>query len=295
MKVEINTKSKILAVTLIVSVFLIFTSCNLFLSLPRGRENLNDPAAQITAFTAVPSGDKSIVTMWNWKDPSNWVGMDERIDEIKIMHSITGYPDINFPFIGQKYDNNSAWQYEWDSLIGRITHYFALYAKDNKGTWYAPIRAKAKLPGTLESGISYYIKKSLIIDGGPVVLNPDPLSIDNWNWAVVHFDLPEDIFIVNATINVSVGALTEITFAALDGSLPNDDWEKWDWLQNGWIVNEAASMTFNASSAFYDITEVIRAAAIGSEKAILIKTTDGSSFNIVNNALTPYIIADIIK
>ena len=299
MKEKNNIRSGILAVLLLIPLFLILTSCNLILSLPRGRENINDPAAQITAFTAVPSGDKSVVTMWNWKD-SNYISSEERIDEIKIMHSITGYPDINVPFAGQKYDNNSEWQYEWHSLIGGITHYFSLFAKDNDGNWYAPLRAKAKLPGTTESNITYTRQIAFNYDNaGNGNSNPSTLNVRNSEWVVIFFDLPTDAFIVNAQIKMVITPnplCTEITFAALDGILPDNDLDKWYCLQDNSIVNESAAATFNINQPSYNITEVVRAASIGSTNAILIKTMDASDFTIDNTAVSPpIIIADIIK
>ena len=126
---------------LVLVILSFFFSCNLFLSSPHGRENLDDDAAQITAFTAVPSSDNSVVTMWNWKEPPVWLN-DERITEIKIQHSILGYPDNYIFFAGETFTNTSIWQHEWTDLIPGITHYFSLFAKvsdNDKGDfWCAP-------------------------------------------------------------------------------------------------------------------------------------------------------------
>lgn len=287
-----------LCTILFLLIFLSISSCNLFLSLPRGRENLNDPAAQITAFTAVPSGDKSIVTMWNWRDAPGWISSEERIDEIKIMHSITGYPDINFPFIGQKYDDNSTWQYEWDILIGGITHYFALYAKDNNGTWYAPLRAKAKLPGTAETGVKYNRVNSVNADSATAEWMPDnPLEIRESKWAVVYFDIPVGVYINKAIISLmQAGTALNVTFAPLNAPLPENNMEIYNSLNNGDVVNYSQSITFTTLAPIYDITDVVRAAAVYSEQAIIIKTSDpASTLDYDNNASLPYIIADIIK
>lgn len=286
-------------ILIIILINVIFNSCNLFFSSPHGRENIFDDAAQITAFTAVPSSDKSIMTMWNWKEPPSWLN-DERITDIQIQHSILGYPDNYIFFASDSITDKSMWQKEWTDLIPGITHYFSLFARiddrDNGDIWLAPIKVKAKLPGTVESGLFFSRQEAVNIDNAAVVsLNPDPINVRSWEWAVIYFDIPDDVFIVNATINVLVGALSEITFAALDGFLPEDDWEKWNQLQDNSIVNEFASATFNINQASYNITEVVRAASIGPEKAILIKTTDASNFTIDNNASAPLIIADIIK
>ncbi|MCK5197511.1 MAG: hypothetical protein KAR21_04135, partial [Spirochaetales bacterium] len=162
-------------------------SCNLFFSNPHGRENINDSYAQLTAFTAVPSGDKSIVTMWNWRDALSWTN-DDVITEIKIQHSILGYPDNYIFFAGETFTDNNDWQYEWEDLISGITHYFSLFAKasDNDGNdiWYAPLKSKAKLPGTLESSI-IYSKDALHIDNaGAEIWDPVPsFLVTNTQWA----------------------------------------------------------------------------------------------------------------
>ncbi len=296
-------KNKIVVIfvvlVLLVIIFFSGSSCNLFLGLPRGRENLSDPIAQITAFTAVPSGDKSVVTMWNWKDAASWISSEDRIDEIKIMHSIAGYPDINLPFVGQKYDDNSSWQYEWDGLIGGITHYFALYAKDNEGTWYSPIRAKTKLPGSTETGINYSRTNSVNADNTGAEWLPDlSLEITSSKWAVLFFDFPDGIFVDTARIYLSDGGTTatNVTFAPLNGPLPYDDMEIWNSLDNGSIVDYSNSITFNTIDPSYDITNIVRAAAVNAEKAILITTNDpASTLAYDNNVPFPYIIADIIK
>ena len=271
----------------------------MFFSSPHGRENLDDEAAQITAFTAVPSSDKSVVTMWNWKDPPGWAN-DDRITEIQIQHSIFGYPENYIFFAGERFTNNSIWQHEWKNLIPGITHYFSIFAlgtnRDGDDIRYAPIKAKVKLPGTSETGKIYSRLQAINIDNASIFTeNPVSLNINNSVWAVVYFDIPDGVYIVNAVLNVSVGALTEITFAALDGFLPSDNTDKWNQLQSDFIVNEASSKTFNINQASYNITDVVRAASMGLEKAILIKTTDASNFTLDNNASAPIIIADIIK
>jgi len=248
---------------------------------------------------AVPSSDNSVVTMWNWKGPPPWVN-DDRITEIQIQHSIFGYPENFVFFAGERFTDNSIWQHEWKDLIPGITHYFSIFALATNGDGddirYAPIKAKVKLPGTAETGKIYSRIRAINIDNTPVFTeNPVTLNVSNTQWAVVYFDIPENVYIVNASINVTVGVLTEITFVPLDGILPYDDMEKWNSLQNNSIVKEHTHKTYTASQASYNIREVVKAAVVGPEKAILIRTTDASNFTLDNNASAPIIIADIIK
>ncbi|MCD6397075.1 MAG: hypothetical protein J7L71_06010 [Spirochaetaceae bacterium] len=288
--------------SILILLFLFLGSCNLFFSSPHGRENLDDEAAQITAFTAVPSSDKSVVTMWNWREPPNWSN-DDRITEIQIQHSIFGYPENYVFFAGERFTDNSTWQHEWKDLIPGITHYFSIFALSTNGDGndirYAPIKAKVKLPGTAETGLSYPLLQTLNVDNaGGTNIDFDPITIGNSQWAILYFDLPENILVTDSSINVSITfapTLTEITFAALDGSIPTSGMDIWFQLQDGSIVNESAVKTFNVAQASYNITEVIRAAVLGPEKAILIKTTDGSGFTISNNVPAPNITTDIIK
>ncbi len=291
----------------ILFIIFFFSSCNLFFSLPHGRENVDDPNAQITAFTALPSGDDSIVTMWNWKDtPGSW--SDEEIDEIHIQHSILGYPENLNLIFGETFSNNTAWQHEWKDLIPGITHYFSLFAKSSDGDggdiWFAPIKAKITLPGTSETGVNYDRIDSLNIDNTGIAEwldDPDGvLEIGTSKWAVVFLDIPDNVYITSAKIIMSPLSIAgrTITFAPLDGTLPYDNWEIWNQLSDGSIVNEAAGVTYTVDPPVlgeFEITQVVRAASITSQKAILIKITSGTALSFDNNASAPRILADIIK
>nr|MDA3940270.1 hypothetical protein [Spirochaetia bacterium] len=281
-----------------------FPTCNLFFSSPHGRENLDDEAAQITAFTAVPSSDNSVVTMWNWKEPPSWV-YDDKITEIQIQHSIFGYPENYIFFANESISDKTQWQEEWTDLIPGITHYFSLFAMVDDGDggeiWLAPIKAKAKLPGTSEPSVNYSRSDSVNADNTMAEWLADPdisLEITSSKWAVVFFDFPDGIFVDSAKIYLSDGgtSATEVTFVPLTGFFPSDDMQIWYELDIGSIVNYSNSITFSTIDPFYDITSVVRAAATNPIKAILIKTNDpASTLTYDNNASAPYIIADIIK
>ncbi len=275
---------------------LLISSCNLFIVSPRARENVNDPGTQIIAFTAAPSGEDSITTMWTWRDIPNWMSKDSMVEEIKIIHSSIGYPEVYNPFAGESFTDKSVWSHEWPDLKKDSTHYFTLFLKIMDDDWIPSYKIKVSLPGDYSTGNIYSRTESFNIDNaGGFTGSPGFLDVTNSEWAVVSFDLPDDVYIANADIYISVTALTEITFAPLDGTIPPDDMEKWNRLADNSIVNEGASATFTVNKASYNITDVVRAAVIGRNKAVLIRTADGSIFTINNNASAPYIIADVYK
>ncbi len=276
-------------------------SCNLFFSSPHGRENPDDDAAQIRAFTAVPSSDKSVVTMWNWTEPPSWAN-DDKITEIKIEHSIAGYPENSSILFGENFTDKNIWQHEWKDLIPGITHYFSLFAKgtNNNGddTWYAPIKAKAKLPGTVETGVFYDRINSVNVDGTGIEdsLPDGTLEVGALKWAVLFFDIPSNALISHATITISLtgGSITDIVFVPLDNYLTGDGKDKWNALSDNSVLKESVEAVFSSNLGTFDITTVVQASVIGPEHAILIKTIS-SSFNIDNSASAPIITADIIK
>jgi hypothetical protein len=308
METKINNKSGILAVILLISILIILSSCNLFLSLPRGRENLNDPAAQITAFTAVPSGDKSVVTMWNWRD-SNWISSDERIDEIKIMHSIAGYPDINVPFVGQKYNNNSEWQYEWDSLIGGITHYFSLFAKDNDGNWYAPMRAKAKLPGDYFSSQLLTIQTLEVESTDPPTVTPavapvvTSTTLNGGFVLVLELGIPEGVFVESAFIDIGKITTTgpvRVSPVLREWDKSGTDFHTWEQLASDWeyyyVVDDKVSLVIDTANAAnpspIDITGIVRKTAISGPSEIIFKQENFTTHTVTINNMVDFLVVN---
>lgn len=198
-----RTGKNVIILFFVILLVVLISSCNLFFSLPHGRENIDDPNAQITAFTALPSGDDSIVTIWNWKDtPGTWG--DDEIDEIHIQHSIFGYPENLNLIFGETFSNNTEWQHEWKDLIPGITHYFSLFAKSSDGDggdiWFAPIRTKISLTGKVKSTIKSlnysWTVNNTSVNGG--ILTGDLNSTDV---IVIELGIPDNMKVMSAVIN----------------------------------------------------------------------------------------------
>ncbi|RKX89459.1 MAG: hypothetical protein DRP59_11065 [Spirochaetes bacterium] len=276
----------------------VLSSCNIFLSPPLLRENENDSQRQLTAFTAAPSSDTSIVTMWNWKNPQYWISDDEIIEELRIIHSTLGYPEFVIPFTGESYNSPGDWQQDWTGLKAGITHYFSLFVKNQNGGWVPSYKVKVTLPGELVQNVIYLRINSLNVDnaGSEETLPDNTLEIGGSKWAVLFFDIPGDVYIKQATITVSLssGSITDIVFAPLDDYLVGGGMDKWDVLSNNSVVRESDQAAFTSNLGTFDITSVVRAAVIGPEHAILIKT-QSSSFDLDNNASAPFVTADVIK
>jgi len=277
------------------------SSCNLFLSLPHGRENVDDSKAQITAFTALPSGDDSIVTMWNWKNSLN-VGDEEEIKEIHIQHSIFGYPENYNPILGETFTDSTTWQHEWKDLIPGITHYFSLFSKSSDGDggdiWFAPIKAKISLTGKVKSTIesltySWTVNTSYSVNGG--ILTG---SLDTSNVMVIELGLPEDMKIVSAVINPALvyGIETNSvdTFKIYPLTRPFnevDGYIAWNQVADNfdtnieYLVNDSAGIITSGTNITLndfpiDITTPVRMAlATGSKQLVLRMDTIGITVN----------------
>ena len=290
-------------VTLLV---VLISSCNLFFSSPHGRENINDPAAQITAFTAVPSGDNSVVTMWNWKDLPSWLN-DERITEIKIQHSILGYPDNYIFFAGQSFTDNNEWQYEWDSLIPGITHYYSLFAKvsdkDKDDYWLAPLKAKAKLPGTYKEAQSYTIQTYEVDDTGPPFVTPGVLSttVNGSFVLVLELGFPADVFVDSAYIDVGMlttSGAVRIFPIIRDWDKSGNDQHTWDQLwfndQYDYAVDDSLSMLVDTAGAAnpspIDITDIVRKTAISGPIEFIFKEDNSTPETVTINNMVDFLV-----
>ncbi len=293
--------NKYLYFTLFLILIGVLSSCNLFMVNPSLRENPNDDSRQITGFTAGPTGATSISTVWNWISPNDWLESNERIDEIKIIHSTLGYLDFNIPFVGQTFTDKSVWQYEWKDLKADSTHYFSLFAKTDDGKWIPSFKVKVTLPGTVESGVNYTRKNYIIIDKDGITYSGD-IQIATLKWVVLFFDIPKNTFINYATITLTLNGSDlgsfEPVFAPLNMNLPDNDQDKWNSLADNSIVNTSAEKSFSAfppTQETFEITDVVRAAVNGPQQAIVIKINSGISPFYYNNASAPYITADISK
>ena len=230
--------------------------------------------------------------------PQYGINDDERIDELRIIHSTLGYPEFVIPFTGESYSSPDDWQHDWTGLKAGSTHYFTLFVKTQFGDWVASSKVKVALSGVTTQNVVYSRIGSLNVedDGSEETLPDNTLEIESSKWAVLFFDIPGDVYIKQATITVSLssGSITDIVFAPLDDYLVGGGMDKWDVLSNNSVVRESDQAAFTSNLGTFDITSVVRAAVIGPEHAILIKT-QSSSFDLDNDASAPFITADVIK
>ena len=295
-----------LIIKLCIFTFLLISlgSCNLFFSSPHGRGNLDDDAAQITAFTAVPSSDNSVVTMWNWKDPRPGIN-DDIITEIQIQHSIFGYPENFVFFAGERFTDNSIWQHEWKDLIPGITHYFSIFALATNGDGddirYAPIKAKVKLPGTAKSSVFGFTDSFQVDDGGPVFVESKSIavSVDNsagpWSVLVVELDVPDNIYVISATIETGAAGGIEpgtplrvfpvTRYWDEDPNSSNGYLQLTDNFKNDYAVDDSVSALIgDVDPTINDVTEVVRKALIFKPKQIVFKFEGSGGTSVdVNN------------
>jgi len=290
----------IVKLSIFILLLIFLGSCNLFFSSPHGRENLDDEAAQITAFMAVPSSDNSVVTMWNWKEPPPWIN-DDRITEIQIQHSIFGYPENFVFFAGERFTDNSIWQHEWKDLTPDITHYFSIFALATNGDGddirYAPIKAKVKLPGTAKSATFGFLQSLQVDDLGTVINTTAGIFVQN-NAApnsllVIQLDIPDNVYVTSANIvSGATGGLETSIFQLRvypvtrywnDSATGSDGYVQLsDNLRDDYAADDSVSAVISTTAlTVNDVTEVIRKALIFQPKEIVFKI-DGSGSSNVN-------------
>ncbi len=304
-----------LLLIIVIIIAIVISSCNLFFSSPHGRENMDDEAAQITAFTAVPSSDNSVITMWNWKEPPSWAN-DDRISYIKIQHSIFGYPE-NVSYIGidtKDYNDNTIWQDEWPDLLPGITHYFSLFAMssdhDNNDTWYAPIKAKTTLPGVAKSNYFGFANSFQVDDTGPPYVESKSIgvSVDNsagpFSVLIVELNVPNGVYVVSATIETGAAGGIEPGFpirvfpvtrywdedpASSNGHLQLTE----NWRDDYAVDDSVSALIGDIDPTINDVTEVIRKALIFKPKQIVFKF-EGSGVTTVNVSNTMFVNIEYI-
>lgn len=114
----------------------------------------------------------------------------------------------------------------------------------------------------------------------------------------IFFDIPGNALISHADITISLtgGPITNIVFVPLDNYLTGDGTDKWTALSDNSVLNESVESIFSSELGIvtFDITTVVQATVIGPEHAILIKTTDSSSFNIDNSASAPIFLNSLL-
>jgi len=179
----------------------IFISCDILLPAPLGRNNPFDNEAQIGRFAAVISGQDSIITAWDWRNPPSGIDDSRKIDKIRIVHSENDPPTSKYPLNPnnvKEYTSNSEWKAEWDNLRNDREHYFALYAHEKGGVWLAPKRVSRNFDNTGHEerldisfkrlGIDTSIDTNQVQIGVGQVTDIAPLGLPPYKIGFIRFD-----------------------------------------------------------------------------------------------------------
>ena len=277
-------------------IILFFVSCNLVISNPHTRENPNDPEAVISRFYAFPLNTDKVITTWRWNDDNN--NSDMRVEELWLQHSPNDYPEVLNLFSGESISNSSISEFEWTGLDKNTSHYFALHIKDEENNWYAPLFAKATLPGEIVSSFFGFTKALKVDDLNTVVSMTSGIAV-NRNSApnsvlVVELNVPDDIYIISATIE------TFLTSGGITTTLPLRVYpiiRYWDEASTGgngysqlndtgmdyYVVDDSVSAFIDSGEPILnDITEVVRKALLYDPKQIVFKmdTTGDSTVSV---------------
>jgi hypothetical protein len=293
-------------------IFIFFFSCNLIISGPNSRLNVNDPEAQISYFNAFALGTDKVLTTWQWDDWNSGPDGNEII-EIRVLHSTLTYPQVLLPFTGETITDKSLNEFEWSGLDVNTTHYFALYPKDNDERWYAPFYAEATLPGgTLTTG-NFSIVNVWSVDNAMTGSNSGVtgITIADWQILVLEFNIPSEYHILSVIINPldNIGIKTDnsdfLRIYPLNEKFDDVDIMDHAWIQlndtgssdyivEDFIFNEIPGQTAMWNTSPLDITESVRAAALNGSNQLVIKMVDTTMSTFTDIIYTDFLEIEYI-
>jgi hypothetical protein len=188
-------------ILLILLVLTLFTSCDLFWSMPWGKSPA-DPTSQVGVVRAVRAGDSSMVVVWDWRpflkgDPV-FAGLDfdekREIEELRILHGTGSPPAFSLPMPWEeRYINRTdpeGWFMVFENLKEDREHYFSIYGKEKSGQWVGPWTVSRHMDGGVQTGSisqSYndaesfsisFDKEDIFIPAGPFPPGP-PYNVDS--------------------------------------------------------------------------------------------------------------------
>jgi hypothetical protein len=285
-----------------VIILMFLSSCDLFLGLPRLRENPDDDQAQVSSLSIGVRSPDTAEIFFVWKEQSRWEDRETEIDEIILVWSDKSLPtgrDANFlnGYSSETYKNPSFYSKIITGLSSGSRLYAALHAHSDTG-WHAPLYAVAVLPDTspvfVSSGNLAPVTTWEIYADGFTYGEADPpgsIYLDSNTGRLYRFDFspPEGALISQATV--------EIFFDASDTLEPGDviriapvvrDWYESAehlYMNNGLLWSSAvdASSTTPVTNWPGDITEVVRAAWASGRKEIVLDMQTGTvGINSIN-------------
>jgi hypothetical protein len=269
------------------------TACNLFIPPPQMRSD-SDVDAQLRNFHVVQVDGGTMVARFSWPYPPEWMDDWERIDTVRVVYQSGSAPigttQIMPPPYGGGNDytsSTSVFARRWN--IQNIPEpgtevWFALFAHSERG-WWAPVYdkltirdstffstpdTKTALP-TIERYELVYDElsgtQSIYTTTTSITLERDSAN-SRWVWAVLVFDVPEDVEVTYASLDLGAAPTNDIlAFPLVRASISN---ESPQYVRSQLVDPEfkSAPVIINTNPA--DITPVVQRAIHHGSRAILL-------------------------
>lgn len=284
----------------------VLSSCDLFLGLPRLRENAAESASPISKLSAVAPDTSSAEFHFLWKEAEEWADEEMILKEVVLVWSDTAFPTSPHPtFINENqsvsYDAAGVHEKTLTGLAPGEIVYAALYGRTGSG-WHLPRYAKVVIPeaapiasaplvsvpeeweiryGDISEGDSYGQVNPPTTDPAPI-----PLSSSGFTSRLLDFShdlqgIPDDGWIIQAQLELSFGTDPLDSGETIRVVPVVKDWHldaQRLYTEHCLLENEGVSYTATAPTAPWsaDITQVAQAARLSGTDDILIEMASGT-------------------
>ncbi len=296
------TKPSISVNGVLIVLFVFFISgCTFFFSPLHGRENADDPAAQIYNLMAVQTGQNEVTASFTWRKALFNYDREEEITETVLVYNIgEALPVRSIPLppdsggsVGYERDEG---RYSYSKTVEGVdegdTLWFALYPRTDR-RWLAPLYESIKVQdtssfipqGPLVAGVTDAFSGNIFgqvfaVEAG----NTYPLFNDgsNEDFIILRFDIPKRIMCTEAFLFLPTGVgntarAYPLIFPHVNGMQSSDVLQ---------LIDESVSASFpldasvnGAGAGNAEITAVINKAVLYESNTIIIRPDPGTNIN----------------
>ncbi len=196
--------------------FLGLSSCDLFLGLPKGRENPDDEMAQLTYPRVAAISADSVRFSITWKDAMRWMDSDKEISEALVVWSTRGFllsPTDPARLLSSYEEERMSSSGTFSKTVGGLsdgdTLYVSFFGKMERGGWLQPLMRKASISGSvveITAAVTFVtahlLDKSIPDVTQDVVIGTMNISSTDVLVIEVQTDIPEEALIVSADIDL---------------------------------------------------------------------------------------------
>lgn len=288
------------------------TSCNFFFLPLHGRENADDPEAQIYNIFAYQTGEHKVTASFTWRDVFFNYDEETAIEEAVMVYNVgEALPVRSIPLPPDSggivgFDFNDG-QYIYSKIIDGLEEgeavWFALYPRTER-RWLAPLYESIvveEYPPALQTEPLLAVDRIFVDDGSgymqEIEIGSDTYTLEGTfsRYIALQFDIPKRVLVSSAFLRIQDSAgLSGLAWAypvsfrhinGVDAGVIQNFIDK----KNGVQFDLSLASAVNATA---DITAAVNAAIIYETNTILI-TLDSSNSNTFNNNSGPEALQQI--